>query len=92
MVGGSVLSIRKRVLMMDRFALVTSAGGKGHPSCVQTTKRRVTIPLCRCFYGRLDVTLKGRIKANRFKTSVGMRLLGGKPIAVYVSAGGGRWP
>lgn len=31
------------------------------------------------------------MKANRFNTSVGMRLLGSNPIAVVVSARGGRW-
>lgn len=90
-VGGSVLRSRNGVLIVDRFALRTSAGGKGHPSCVGTTGPRVSVPLCRRFYGSLDYTLKGRIGAKRFKTSVGMRLLGSKPMAVYVSAGGGRW-
>lgn len=91
MVGGSVLRSKKRVLIVDRFALRTSAGGKGHPSCVGTTGPRVSIPLCRGFYGSLATTLNGRVNANAFNTSVGIRLLGSKPIAVYVSAGGGRW-
>ncbi len=77
--------------MVDRFALVTSCGGKGEPSCVQTTKRDVTVPLCRSFYQGLDSALNGPMRAKRFKTSVGIRLLGGNPMAVYVSAGGGRW-
>lgn len=90
-VGGSVLRMKNGVLIVDRFALRTSAGGNGHPSCVHTTGRSMTVPLCGCFYRRLDVNLNGRMKAKRFKTSVGIRLLGGNPIAVYVSAGGGRW-
>lgn len=91
MVGGSVLRSKNRVLIVDRFALRTSAGGKGHPSCVGTTGPSISVPLCRRFYGSLDNTLKGRVNANVFKTSVGIRLLGSNPIAVYVSAGGGRW-
>lgn len=90
-VGGSIVSAGNRVLMVDRFALRTSAGGNGHPSCVGTTGPSVSVPLCRRFYARLDSLLKGRVNANRFKTSVGMRLLGSNPMAVYVSAGGGRW-
>lgn len=78
--------INKDLLLVSRFALCTSYGEKGEPSFVETKTPSVTRGLCGCV-----VTEYGRrvsvIRRKRFKTSVGIRLIGSNPFAIVLSDG-----
>ncbi len=85
-VGGSVLSVGNRTLIVSRFALYTSIGGKGEPSFVNTVGPRLTDRCCSvCYRGLGRLKIEG-IRGKVFNTSVGIDLMGSKPIAVVFSA------
>lgn len=83
--GLSLTSISKNLLLISRFALCTGYGEKGEPDFVRTKGPSVTGRVCRCVVRGYERSIS-RMRAKRFKTSVGIRLLGSKPFAVLLSS------
>lgn len=78
-VGLGIRRVNNDMLIISRFALPTSAGGNAHPNFSGKTRPISTRHLCSCFSSLYRRGVGAREK--QFTTSVGISLIGSKPIA-----------